>query len=71
MAQRDAVPNFPGVTFLMFHGNAGNRYHRLEWLQLLREELGVNVCMVDYRGYGGSGGTPTEAGIKYDALAAH
>ncbi len=52
-----------------FHGNAGHRGTRAWWLQALRERLGVGVCMVDYRGYGGSGGTPTEEGLYRDAEA--
>lgn len=32
--------------------------------------LRVNVLMVDYRGYGGSTGTPTIGAVKEDALAA-
>jgi fermentation-respiration switch protein FrsA (DUF1100 family) len=34
-------------------------------------ELGVNVLIIDYRGYGKSQGHPTEAGLYKDALAAY
>lgn len=58
------------TTVLFFHGNAGNLSYRLEKLQLLHE-LGLNVLIVDYRGYGKSQGHPTEAGLYKDALAAY
>lgn len=51
-----------------FHGNAGNRSHRLPDAQRFAE-LGCNVFMVDYRGYGGSTGAPSEEGTYADALA--
>lgn len=58
------------TTLLMFHGNAGSRMDRAQWLYQLRLLLGVGVAMVDYRGYGGSQGEPTEEGLKRDARAA-
>ncbi len=57
------------ISFLVLHGNAGNRMDRLYWLALL-ETLGVGVLILDYRGYGGSTGHPTEAGLRLDADAA-
>lgn len=57
------------VDLLLFHGNAGHRGHRLEWMADLRA-LGPGVCMIDYRGYGGSQGSPTEKGLYLDAEAA-
>jgi len=57
------------VTLLIFHGNAGHRGHRLEWLRSLRG-LGLGVLIIDYRGYGGSEGTPTETGLYLDGEAA-
>jgi len=57
----------PAVLFL--HGNAGNISHRLDTIRLLAE-LGVGVLIVDYRGYGRSGGTPDEQGSYEDARAA-
>lgn len=56
-------------TILFFHGNAGNISHRLESIQIFHE-LGLSVLIVDYRGYGNSGGRPTEAGTYRDARAA-
>lgn len=64
------VPGRRDVTWLWFHGNAGNISHRLENLRLLHDELGVNVFIFDYRGYGRSEGTPSEEGTYLDAEAA-
>jgi uncharacterized protein len=55
---------------LLCHGNAGNISHRLLHVSLLLE-TGAAVFVFDYRGYGRSQGTPTEAGTYLDALAAH
>lgn len=55
------------VTLLMFHGNAGNIGYRLPIAKVLAEELGCNVFMLQYRGYGLSTGTPNEKGINIDA----
>ncbi len=54
---------------LFFHGNAGNISHRLDNIRLLHK-LGVAVLIFDYRGFGKSQGTPSEAGLTRDALAA-
>jgi len=54
---------------LFCHGNAGNLEHRLQHLRGFRE-IGVNVLMFDYRGYGTSTGRPDEEGTYADALAA-
>jgi fermentation-respiration switch protein FrsA (DUF1100 family) len=59
----------PDVDLLIFHGNGGHRGHRLEWMEMLRP-LGCGICIVDYRGYGGSEGSPTEEGLYADAEAA-
>jgi uncharacterized protein len=55
-------------TVLHFHGNAGNIGHRLEHVQLLHG-LGLNMLLFDYRGYGRSSGTASEAGLYRDAEA--
>ncbi len=64
------LPN-PGSerTLLFFHGNAGNISHRLDSLQIFHR-LGLNVLIIDYRGYGRSGGTPSEEGLYQDGKAA-
>ncbi len=56
-------------TLLFFHGNAGNISHRLESIQIFNR-LGLDVLIVDYRGYGQSSGRPSEQGTYRDAQAA-
>jgi uncharacterized protein len=56
-------------TILYLHGNGGNNGHRLDALAAFHD-LGVNVLIPDYRGYGNSGGKPSENGTYLDALAA-
>ena len=56
-------------TLIFFHGNAGNISHRLEKIKIFYE-LGLNVFIVDYRGYGKSHGKPTENGLYKDAVGA-
>lgn len=58
------------TTWIWFHGNAGNISHRLENLSLIREYLGVNIFIFDYRGYGWSEGKVSEEGTYRDADAA-
>jgi pimeloyl-ACP methyl ester carboxylesterase len=55
------------VTILMFHGNAGNIGHRVPIAKMLAENMGCNVLMLEYRGYGLSTGTPNEEGLMIDA----
>ena len=52
------------VTIVFFHGNAGHRGHRLNWIQRFHE-YGYGIFILDYRGYGGSKGTPTENGLYF------
>ena len=54
---------------LFFHGNAGNVSHRLDSLRIFHD-LHLSVLIIDYRGYGRSEGTPSEAGTRRDARAA-
>ncbi|MFI5402255.1 MAG: alpha/beta hydrolase [Planctomycetota bacterium] len=62
--------HWPGaVTVLILHGNAGHRGHRLHIADGFRAK-GYGVFLLDYRGYGGSLGSPTEAGLLLDAEAA-
>jgi fermentation-respiration switch protein FrsA (DUF1100 family) len=56
-------------TLLFFHGNGGNISHRGESLEIFYR-LGLNVLIIDYRGYGHSEGRPDEAGFTLDAAAA-
>jgi fermentation-respiration switch protein FrsA (DUF1100 family) len=54
---------------LFLHGNAGNISHRGESVRIFHD-LGLDVFIFDYRGYGRSGGRPSEAGLYEDASAA-
>ncbi|MGD0336150.1 MAG: alpha/beta hydrolase [Candidatus Omnitrophota bacterium] len=62
----------PGAryTFLFFHGNAGNIANRLEKIKIL-QAVGVNIFIIDYRGYGKSQGSPQESGFYKDAEASY
>lgn len=56
-------------TLLYLHGNGGNIGHRLDPIEVFHR-LGLNVFIIDYRGYGASSGKPSEDGTYQDALAA-
>ena len=60
----------PAFTVLVFNGNAGNRAYRAPLATSLQRR-GFHVFLFDYRGYGDNEGTPTEAGLRADARAAH
>lgn len=55
---------------LFLHGNAGNLYDRLDNVRMLVES-GFNVLIIDYRGYGKSGGQPSEEGLYQDGEAGY
>jgi len=59
----------PRITVLVFNGNAGNRAHRGPLAAALHRH-GLQVLLVDYRGYGGNAGTPSENGLALDGRAA-
>lgn len=67
------VPAGTGTTarglVIVFHGNAGNIGHRLEYLRMFHD-LGYASLIIDYRGYGRSSGKPSEDGTYRDAAAA-
>jgi len=56
-------------TMLFCHGNGGNIAAYLETV-VIGSRLGLNVFIFDYRGYGQSGGSPSEQGTYDDAEAA-
>lgn len=64
------VPGRAPLTLLWCHGNAGNISHRLHNIKEIHNRLGIGVFIFDYRGYGRSGGIPTEDGLYRDARAA-
>ena len=57
-------------TILYFHGNAANAANRAPRIELIREN-GFGVLYLNNRGYGGSGGRPTEEDNVADAIAAY
>ena len=59
----------PRGVLLFCHGNAGNISHRLDSIRIFNR-LGLSLLIFDYRGFGESGGSPTEEGLYRDAEAA-
>jgi len=59
----------PSGVLLFFHGNAGNISHRLDSIRIFHD-LGLDVFIFDYRGYGLSAGKPSEEGFYADGRAA-
>jgi fermentation-respiration switch protein FrsA (DUF1100 family) len=57
-------------TILYFHGNAANAANRAPKIALMLED-GFGVFYLNNRGYGGSGGSPTEANNVADAITAY
>jgi fermentation-respiration switch protein FrsA (DUF1100 family) len=57
------------AALVWYHGNAGNVSHRLHNAQLLVKRFDFDIFLVDYRGYGLSDGTPSEAGFYADGIA--
>ena len=56
---------------LWFHGNGGNLSHRVVQLRMLHDALGMNILMIDFRGYGRSEGVVGEEGTYQDALTSY
>lgn len=54
---------------LVLPGNGGNRANRAPLARALAAK-GFSVLLVDYRGYGGNPGRPSEEGLRSDARAA-
>ena len=70
------VPAAPGpgeadrrMAVLVAPGNGGNRAGRAELAEELRRH-GLGVLLMDYRGYGGNPGSPSEDGLALDGAAA-
>ena len=64
------IPGSDDKTLVWFHGNGGNISHRVDEIVEIHRRIGVNVFIFDYRGYGRSKGSPTEAGTYLDAQGA-
>jgi uncharacterized protein len=58
----------PPPMILFLHGNAGDISHRTPLAEGLLGE-GLSVLLLEYRGYGSSGGKPSESGFLMDARA--
>ena len=67
-ARNDRSPHTP-MAVLVAPGNGGNRVGRAGLAEELSDR-GLAVLLMDYRGYGGNPGSPTEEGLAADALAA-
>lgn len=59
----------PVGAVLVLHGNAGDRADRAPLAAELRER-GLASLLLDYRGFGGNPGTPSQQGLLDDAAAA-
>jgi uncharacterized protein len=57
------------TTVVVFSGNAGSRLHRVPLAAALHRH-GLQVLLMDYRGYGGNPGSPSQRGLAADARAA-
>jgi hypothetical protein len=62
---RDGKP-----VILYFHGNGGALRYRVERFNRLTTD-GIGIVAVEYRGYGGSSGSPSERGLIADAEAGY
>ena len=64
-------PSYAGVgtTVILFNGNGGTRALRAPLAAALAAR-GIGTLMVDYRGYAGNPGSPSEDGLAADARAA-
>ena len=58
------------ATVMVLPGNAGSRADRVPLARAVAAR-GFDVVLLDYRGYGGNPGRPTEEGLAADARAAH
>lgn len=63
-------PRTDHPVIVYFHGNGGALRHRVERFRKLIAE-GAGLLALDYRGYGGSTGRPSETGLIADGLAAY
>jgi fermentation-respiration switch protein FrsA (DUF1100 family) len=59
-------PEAPVVLYL--HGNGGSLMHRAPRVQRFQQQ-GWGALLVEWRGYGGNAGTPSEDGLAADARA--
>ena len=62
-------PREGGPAVAYFHGNGGNIGYRKDRMARFAE-AGLGVLLLEYRGYGGNPGAPSETGLYADAAAA-
>lgn len=61
------TPTTPGPALIYFHGN----YDLIDtswWVAAQTCPAGISTLVIEYRGYGRSGGTPSEPGLVADAV---
>ena len=63
-------PQAGNPVILYFHGNGGALNYRVERFRRLIA-AGIGLVALEYRGYGGLGGSPSEQGLIRDADAAY
>ena len=63
-------PKADNPVILYFHGNGGALNYRVERFRQL-VSAGIGLVGLEYRGYGGLGGNPSEQGLIRDAEAAY
>lgn len=68
LAGKDAADKVNALSVLICHGNGGDIGDRVDQVRRFHD-MGFNVLIFDYRGYGTSTGKPTEKGTYYDAMA--
>jgi uncharacterized protein len=64
------VPSADKPVILYLHGNGGALQYRVERFKKLIAD-GIGLVALEYRGYGGLSGSPTETGLITDAEAAY
>ena len=58
-----------GPVVVFFHGNAGNIGSRAGWVESFATGTAARTLLVDYSGYGGNPGSPSEEEVYRDGLA--
>ena len=64
------MPRGDKPVVVYFHGNGASLRYRVERFRMLIAD-GTGLLALSYRGYGGSSGNPSEAGLLTDAAAAY
>jgi len=67
---RGCTPEHPGPAIMYFHGNYV-LVDKAWWIAEHAVPAGMSTLVMEYRGYGRAGGTPSQAGIVADAVWFH